>query len=1068
MIHRSLPTAPRRGRFFLASGLGVTMLAASALAQVQPGTGQEASAPGADLTAGANTRAATNQRQGNADQPAPDRVVITGSFIPTAEGEGALPVAVLTQDDLRKTGSNSAAEGLRRLPSFVGAATTEADSNGGTGRAGVNLRGLGENNVLILINGHRAGNPSLGPSGFAGGAFTDANTIPFSAIDHIEVLKDGASAQYGSDAVAGVVNYILKTEFEGFQVDVLYGNTTNNDASTVRASAITGFSTKDKRFNVVLDANYYHANAIYSRDRFLSSIADVRRFGGSNAGSPSFPGRIEVARGSASAAAAGGTNLILQDQGSVPIPAGSTLTTAGTPVVGGGAYRAYSPSADPFNFRAFTPAIPEQERFAYYGATDFMVIDKVLDLYAYGLYSNNRQYNGLAPSPFVNLSSSIAASAAAGVPLAQDLITQYGSAINILRASPYNPVGNDLTRVRFRSLTLGPRVSFYDTRDYEGVFGAKGSIKTFNYDLTLSHTENKIVNSVSGDVRSSLVAQEVAQGNFNPFVGVNSPSAGTLVTADGVAHAYNNAAALQRASYHGDIISFSNLNFAEARLSNTFFPDAPQGGFSVALGGEYRRESFDLQTDPTLLSGDTVGGFNASASFHATQDVRSIFGELRLPIVTPTMNIPGIYNLSLGVAGRYQKFLIDGTDPLLNRGVQPSFETTNPKYEIRYQPIQDITLRGSYSTSFRAPSLVDLFQPAVVGGNAPALRDPLAQSTGQDPNVQPTDTTTGSPNLQPETTDSYTAGIVLSPRFAPGLNVTVDYYQINQNNLIITGGSVAQFYVNQNFFSRGALFSDLVIRDQNGGLLTVIERPFNAAKRRVEGIDVTVAYELDTMNLFKRDFGKFNFTLNYNHFFRFNAEVAPGAGSTNFLGTFSNAPLTPGSIPYNKALGQIEYQKSFPAVGFLPKSTIDLVATVNYIGDYLDDGSLVAGGQAPITDANGNVPDPANPKYAINRKVREYTTLDLQLSYTIQAPEKVDAVTTTSKDGKDGKRTVTSPGSGPNLLARLLGGTTLTVGCNDVFDTPPPFAAGAFNDNYDTSLYTLRNRFVYGAISKKF
>ena len=154
-------------------------------------------------------------------------------------------------------------------------------------------------------------------------------------------------------------------------------------------------------------------------------------------------------------------------------------------------------------------------------------------------------------------------------------------------------------------------------------------------------------------------------------------------------------------------------------------------------------------------------------------------------------------------------------------------------------------------------------------------------------------------------------------------------------------------------------------------------------------------------------------------------------------------------------------------MGFLPASNVDFIATVNYIGDYVDDNSKLVNSQQTL-NADGTVPDPANPSYSRSRRVREYTTLDLQLSYTIKAPEKVEA--SYAKDGKDSKggKRMNTPGSSPSLVQRLLGGTTLTVGCNDVFDTPPPFSAGAFNDNYDTSLYTIRNRFVYGAISKKF
>lgn len=1007
----------------LAGGLGVTLLASGAIAQVQPGA--DAAAPGTDASASRNQRTVQESQGDQAGQPVAtdgeaERVLITGSYIPTAEGEGALPVAVFTQDDLRKFGANSAAEGLRRLPSFVGNAATENDSNGGSGSAGINLRALGQENTLVLINGRRAGNPSLGSG------FQDINAIPFGAIDHIEVLKDGASATYGSDAVAGVVNIILRTEYTGSQVDFLYGNTTNNDASTYRADVVSGFQTKDKKLNVVVNANYFRQEAIFSSDRFLSSVANKVRFGGLDTGSPTFGGRL----------VAGGANLILNGGTSSAIVPTSPAD-----------YRPVQPStadsSDALNFRQFTPAIPKQERYAYYGATDYKVAD-ALDIYAQALYSNNRQYNSLAPSP-----------GAFGAGIVR--LSPFDPFVGQVEATEDNPTGTTLGTTRYRLLELGPRRNTFDHRYYHFVGGVKGTfLKNFNYDFAFVHDEDKTVQTLSGDAQYSLLTNEIIAGNFNPFIGVNAPKTGVV---NGVP--YDNVAAAARSAYITDDIQFNNQNFVEGRLSGTFFPDAPQGGVSLALGGEVRRESFVSSPSFIETSGDTFG-FNSSPAFRGTQDVYSVFGEALVPIVSSTMKVPGIYNLSFTVAGRYQKFDFKGIDPLTALGVKPTLETSNPKYELRYQPTQDITLRASYSTSFRSPSLVDLFQSSVAGADFPELTDPLFGTR-----VQPADgdTVGGNASLKSEDTDAYTGGIVLSPRFVPGLNITIDYYELNQKNVIIPGSSAAQFYVSQNFAGGGARvngdgsvtvdptapFANFVTREAGTGtLLSVAEVPFNAARRSVQGIDITAFYELPTQS-----FGKFNFTLNFNHFVRYNVQVADGLGFTDFTGTFSSAVLTPGSIPYNKGVGIFEWQYK----GF------DFITTVNYIGDYSDDNSAVNG-----SDISVNSTDPANPVYTRDRKVAAYCTLDLQLSYEFKAPEAAVAPVD-SKDAKDykgGKQVAAAPGVGASLFQKILGGTTLTVGCNDVFDTPPPFAAGAFNDNYDTSLYTIRNRFIYGAITKKF
>ena len=187
---------------------------------------------------------------------------MTGSYIPTAETESALPVTVYTATVLQKQGANTPAEGLRQLPSFVGNTATENDSNGGDGSAFVNLRALGSGNTLTLINGRRAFN------------FEDINAIPIGALSRSEVLKDGASAIYGSDAVAGVVNFILlngpgEAPYEGAEVDFLYGNTTDTDARVLQTYIRGGVATD--KVSVAAAAEYYDREALFSRDREISS-----------------------------------------------------------------------------------------------------------------------------------------------------------------------------------------------------------------------------------------------------------------------------------------------------------------------------------------------------------------------------------------------------------------------------------------------------------------------------------------------------------------------------------------------------------------------------------------------------------------------------------------------------------------------------------------------------------------------------------------------------------------------------------------------------------------------------
>src|SRR5947208_8739462 len=256
---------------------------------------------------------------GQATAPAPntpqeattERVVVTGSYIPTAETESALPVTVYTAEVLKKQGANTPVEGLRQLPSFVGNAATENDSNGGDGTATINLRGIGAINTLILVNGRRTFN------------FNDINAIPIGAVSRTEVLKDGASAVYGSDGVAGVVNFILlngpgEKPYEGAELYAFYGNTTETDAHVRQVYLRGGVTGLDGKVSIAAEGEYYSRANLYSRDRFLvagtgnnSNVFGAGR-AGLNGNSATFGGRVPVAAaGTANGAPQGGGTLAL-------------------------------------------------------------------------------------------------------------------------------------------------------------------------------------------------------------------------------------------------------------------------------------------------------------------------------------------------------------------------------------------------------------------------------------------------------------------------------------------------------------------------------------------------------------------------------------------------------------------------------------------------------------------------------------------------------------------------------------------------------------------------------------
>ncbi len=537
-------------RSALAVGLGIPFFIASS-AFAQDPVADSAIAPAAATSGSAVT----------------DRVIVTGSYIPTAETESALPVTVYTATVLQKQGANTPAEGLRQLPSFVGNTATENDSNAGDGSAFVNLRALGSGNTLTLINGRRAF------------AFEDINAIPVAALSRTEILKDGASAIYGSDAVAGVVNFILingpgETPYEGAEVDFLYGNTTDTDARVLQAWVKGGVATE--KVQVAAAAEFYDREGLFSRDRDIASSADTRSggtlgLGGRNTGSPTFPGRALVA---------GQGERILIDQGSAPTSQAS--------------YRAYGGqnSSDPFNFRAYTPAIPAMEKYQTYVTGRYKIFGEGLQLYGDMLYSKRKQDNGLAPSPFT--------------------LSNAANGRTEARASIFNPFGNALSNVRYRTVQeAGLRKSFFDydyyryTLGFNGTFTFTGNsfISFLGYDVGMVYERGDYLRVDSGDGQRTPLLAEIAANNFNPFIGLNAPAAGTAPTfvngvPTGLTAAYDNNAAFARASYIGHSLNYSKDFVGDAKVFGNLFPNLYQGGIGFNLGYELRHSRSRSVPDP--------------------------------------------------------------------------------------------------------------------------------------------------------------------------------------------------------------------------------------------------------------------------------------------------------------------------------------------------------------------------------------------------------------------------------------------------------------------------------------
>lgn len=1059
-------------RSALAVGVGLPFLiAASAYAQ--------------DPTPAASTEATT------------ERVIVTGSYIPTAETESALPVTVYTAEVLKKQGANTPVEGLRQLPSFVGNAATENDSNGGNGSATINLRAIGSANTLILVNGRRTFN------------FLDINALPIGGIARTEVLKDGASAVYGSDGVAGVVNFILingpgEKPYEGAELYAFYGNTTETDAHVRQVYLRGGVTGLDGKVSIAAVGEYYSRANLYSRDRFkvagtgnTSNVGALATgWGGPNGNSPTFAGRVSVSANVTSQTIrpnVGGQNitgqLVLLNLSDNSITAddyrrfepSNGVVAAGVPPTTPPGTRLpgdFLVGQDPsrFNFRAFTPAIPGMEKSMYMVTGRYKIFGDGLQLYGDVMYSHVTQNNGLAGAPFLVDTASA-------------------------QVSPFNPFGNNLTSVRYRSQQeLANRRSFFDKDFYRYVAGVNGDfnipdngfISRFGYDAGFVYEKFVQQEIDSGDLRGSFIAQLTADGLFNPFIGQSAAVAGTAPIYNntdptnvatfntgvpiGAAAFNNNIIAADwtqgGASYVGHSFFYERDWLADAKFNAHLFPNLWNGGIDFAGGYERRTVNQKQIPDPIQASNDQLG-FNQAPLLKFRQEVDSYFFELGIPLITSSMNVPFVRSLDLDIAWRREEFtntnllLVEGSPPstvatFVNENPDENFKGS-PRVSLRYQPVPDLTLRASWGQSYRAPSPAENFQP--VFQNFPVVFDPITGATLQPPNGV---YGAGNTDLVPETTDAYSVGVVWTPKFLPGFTMTLDVYQLFTTALILSSASNAQVLLTQNVIdpdiALGAVDADGrgcglglptlggvnqgVTRDPpntNNGVVDCIDaRSANGGKRHVTGMDLTAVYELPTER-----WGKFTFSGGWNHFFIWKAQPGQGTAFNSFLGNYNNGtlPLAPGAIPWNKGFLRGEWEWHH----------FDFVATGNYVGDFRDDAAFAGGN--PNTDyfrLYGNTP----------RNVPSYITLDMQLSYEFVKPAVEPAPYV--KESKDSKNVMQTEAAVASIWQRMLWGTKLTVGVNDVFDRYPPSVLGAFNDNYDTSLYSIRNRYWYVSLTKKF
>jgi iron complex outermembrane receptor protein len=1028
-----------------------------------------------------------------------ERVIVTGSNIPTAEETGPNPVDTYRPSDIEKLGIRNATDLQTFLPQESGS-TVNLNMSNGDGTVQVNLRGPFPKETLVLVDGKRVAFGSLAGAGSSQGV--DINLIPFPMIDHIDILKDGASAVYGSDAITGVVNFFLIHKFRGLEIGGSYGNTNlgaSNDMGEWEAWLKAG--TGDDKTDIVVIADFWErTGGLFSRDRDLSANAFFIPFGGFEARSRDEPGYIGDFPGlrlipklffsanspPAHSAPNAATSPFYKDPiavnpnaypgapGIIGPHARQFRPQTGTDYKGGGDYFFY-------NFAAVTPDLAPADRQAFYGSFTRDLCDKYLTIFADFKYVRTYFDSSLAAVEFTDPFKQ----PGTNVPF-----SQFGISVPI--QNPFNPFtvadatianffpdGSGLpvtTGIRFRGINdTGPRsekFTYWDTLFDVGLKGEMGEFgdyfKTWNWETGFRYSRNEGQNLSIGDVsqpglRQALLDTDPATA-FNPFLGFLGRNS--------------------KAARSGVYVSLQNtgefeLPLGYATINGDLF-NLWAGPVSFAIGGEYRGERMTRDRDPLNQTFNSIGSVDGQG-FRSNRDVWSIYEEVRVPFTSPTWNFPGFYSWEVDFAER-EEWYSQNTSTILapfQPATSSQYNAQKPKVSVRWQPLDPkyigaLTLRGSYSEAFHAPQLFEM-TPAGTQSFVSVI-DPFSRLTSS----QVEQLATGNPLLQPEVAYEWSYGIVYSPKWLKGLTVSADWWHIDLRSIIIFNFVDPQSIIATNPPPAPPAVQNgpLVFRAPSGipgvvgPITSVISPNLNFTGAIGEGLDYEATYILESSMFGHGDFGRLTATVNGTWLSRIEFQALANSKRVGLAGLY----LFGNGFPWNRANFSLYYDG--------PPDTwmqgLDAGAVVHWIGQYEDDNVSLTGSPKLNMPRTGGRGDNAAPHPERARKIAAWTTLDLIASYTFNLPRLAPPapVPGFAKDGgknvkvKDSKEKNVVPVStaeySPCGWRAWLNNTTISLGIQNVLDEDPPFAAGSFENGYDESLATIKGRFCYVQVKKKF
>jgi len=973
-------------------------------------------------------------------------IVVTGSRIEGSSITDVLPVTVADRDYIDATGAVSGDELFSSLPQTGFVAFNESRTTGGVNDArgdvaSINLRALGTGNTLVLINGRRMVlHPGTQAENLVPVTSVNTNSIPVLGVQRVEILRDGASAIYGADAVAGVINTILRDDFDGVTVQGQLGFGEGTPLLEASVSALAGFRFNEGRTRLSLFATYLDREGLRARDRAFSRSADLRPL---VEGTP-FEGDTDFDNRSTSTPFG-----VFQATGFGTIRQGATplSSSAGTfhiqPSTNDGC-RTQIGNGLCIDDAGFSAATDRNLRYDINDERSLLSDLERLNLFVFA----NHEFGGgielFAEAGYYRAETDQRREQAAPLGAARITVPRdnYWNPFGptVLNGAP-NPnrlpglnipdEGLDLTITGYRLVDVGPRRIHVENESFRLLGGLRGDFGRWNWESAVLYSEATTDDTTANRVSSSLFQQALARSTpdaYNPFNGgsLTEPSRGDPTP--------NPQSVIDGFTIDVFRRSRTTLALADARISTPDLIRLPAGGLGVAIGVEARRESFSDDRDPRLdgtitytdlvtgsVNDSDVLGSSGTLDSSGSRRVFSAFAEAAIPVIGPEMNVPLAHSVDIQLAARFESFSDVG-------------DVLKPKVAVSWYPVRSLQLRGAWSQGFRAPNLPQVFERGVERQNTRLdfvrceadLRQGVIASFDDCGRSQPvTSARSGNEDLEPEESENLSLGVTFQPDFLPGLTLTADYWRAKQDRIVGIFGDSNQIALDYLLRTQGSS-NPLVVRaapdaddiaafagtglEPAGDILFVVDNYQNLLPREVEGLDFGLYYRTRRTAI-----GRFSFGVNAARLLTFRQDPSPEAQA----------------ILDAQAAGEID--DSFTVVGVQnlieqegrPKWRLSSTLTWRHRGF---GAGLFASYIGAVDDGNANLAD--GTPFRIGDQFR----MNAYVEYTVQQGALEDL--------------------------------RLRVGVRNLFDSDPPLADESFG--YLGEIHSQQGRYWYFNVRKRF